>query len=257
MLDVHPPHQPTHTWKDFFIHIATITVGLLIAVAIEQTVEHIHLRVEVHEAREALARERESNLALFRHDQQNWLRTFSTLRANVVALEYLRSHPGITKSELPTELNWEQFPFIYQHAEWDATVAKGILSHMPPDEANGLQDYYDLLGVIGRQSLTTWDRVNDAARYNIVDPDPTHLSAAELDRQIDLTQIALTAHFEQGYSLARAAEANPNLPQLITYDSLRQLRPTAFDHDPAAMQGPHDRLQTLMKSTPIDPLPAR
>ncbi len=26
MLDVHPPHAPTHTWKDFFIHIATISV---------------------------------------------------------------------------------------------------------------------------------------------------------------------------------------------------------------------------------------
>jgi len=52
MLDVHPPHTPTHTWKDFFIHIATITVGLLIAVGIEQTVEvihHRHLRDELIE----------------------------------------------------------------------------------------------------------------------------------------------------------------------------------------------------------------
>jgi hypothetical protein len=24
MLDVHPPHNPTHTWPDFLIHIATI-----------------------------------------------------------------------------------------------------------------------------------------------------------------------------------------------------------------------------------------
>ena len=24
MLDVHPPHEAAHTWKDFFIHIATI-----------------------------------------------------------------------------------------------------------------------------------------------------------------------------------------------------------------------------------------
>ena len=32
MLDVHPPHEAAHTWKDFFIHIATICVGLLIAV---------------------------------------------------------------------------------------------------------------------------------------------------------------------------------------------------------------------------------
>ena len=44
MLDVHPPHHPTHGWRDFFIHIATITVGLLIAVGLEQTVETLHQR---------------------------------------------------------------------------------------------------------------------------------------------------------------------------------------------------------------------
>jgi hypothetical protein len=37
MLDVHPPHEVTHTWKDFFIHIATIVVGLLIAIGLEQS----------------------------------------------------------------------------------------------------------------------------------------------------------------------------------------------------------------------------
>ena len=30
MLDVHAPHEAAHTWKDFFIHIATIWVCLLI-----------------------------------------------------------------------------------------------------------------------------------------------------------------------------------------------------------------------------------
>ena len=42
MLDVHPPHETVHTWRDFFIHIATIVVGLLIAVGLEQTVEALH-----------------------------------------------------------------------------------------------------------------------------------------------------------------------------------------------------------------------
>jgi hypothetical protein len=32
MLDVHPPDEAVHTWKAFLIHIATIVVGLLIAV---------------------------------------------------------------------------------------------------------------------------------------------------------------------------------------------------------------------------------
>lgn len=35
MLDVHPPHSPTQTYKDFFIHLATIVVGLLIGIGIE------------------------------------------------------------------------------------------------------------------------------------------------------------------------------------------------------------------------------
>jgi len=34
MIDVHPPHEPVHTWKSFLIHIATIVVGLFIAVVI-------------------------------------------------------------------------------------------------------------------------------------------------------------------------------------------------------------------------------
>jgi hypothetical protein len=35
MLDVHAPHETVHTWRDFFIHIATICVGLLIVIALE------------------------------------------------------------------------------------------------------------------------------------------------------------------------------------------------------------------------------
>jgi hypothetical protein len=62
MLDVHPPHAPTHTWKDFFIHIATITIGLLIAIGLEQTVEAIQRHNERAELRESLQHESEQVL---------------------------------------------------------------------------------------------------------------------------------------------------------------------------------------------------
>jgi hypothetical protein len=62
MLDVHPPHEAAHTWKDFFIHIATICVGLLIAIGLEQTVEAIHRHHEREELRAALNRESEQIL---------------------------------------------------------------------------------------------------------------------------------------------------------------------------------------------------
>jgi hypothetical protein len=63
MLDVHAPHEVLHTWKGFFIHIATIVVGLFIAVALEQSVEAINRRSEVATLREDLHQESRQILA--------------------------------------------------------------------------------------------------------------------------------------------------------------------------------------------------
>jgi hypothetical protein len=50
-LDIDAPHEPIRTWKDFFLHLTTITIGLLIALMLEASVEWIHHRHLVHEAR--------------------------------------------------------------------------------------------------------------------------------------------------------------------------------------------------------------
>ncbi|MGA8940247.1 MAG: hypothetical protein WB439_13880 [Acidobacteriaceae bacterium] len=42
MIDIQPPEHTPHTWRDFYIHIATIVVGLIIAIGLEQSVEAIH-----------------------------------------------------------------------------------------------------------------------------------------------------------------------------------------------------------------------
>jgi hypothetical protein len=57
MLDVHAPHELLHTWKSFFIHIATIVIGLLIAVGLEQAVEAMHWHKQVRTARDVLRNE--------------------------------------------------------------------------------------------------------------------------------------------------------------------------------------------------------
>jgi hypothetical protein len=63
MLDVHPPHHSTTTWRDFFIHIATICIGLLIAIGLEQSVEALHRHQEREQLRKAL--DNESRQILF------------------------------------------------------------------------------------------------------------------------------------------------------------------------------------------------
>ena len=61
VIDVHPPHQPIHGWRDFFLHLATISIGLLIALSLEGLVEWQHHRHLVHEAQASLYGEIKTN----------------------------------------------------------------------------------------------------------------------------------------------------------------------------------------------------
>jgi hypothetical protein len=54
MLDVHPAHHAANSWRDFFVHIATIVLGLIIAVGLEQTVEYFHHRHQLHDVRQGI-----------------------------------------------------------------------------------------------------------------------------------------------------------------------------------------------------------
>jgi hypothetical protein len=68
MLDVHPPHAPTHTWKDFLLHIATIVIGLLIAIGLEQTVELLHHHHQREQLEQDLRAESVNNVRYINHD---------------------------------------------------------------------------------------------------------------------------------------------------------------------------------------------
>jgi hypothetical protein len=61
MLDVHALQYTVHTWRDFFIHIATITIGLLIAIALEQSVENLHHIHQRHQLQYDLLEEAKRN----------------------------------------------------------------------------------------------------------------------------------------------------------------------------------------------------
>src|ERR1700751_1763540 len=64
MLAVPPAHPPASTWRDFFIHIAPIVIGLLIAVGLEQTVEYLHHRHQLHDVRQGIL----ADANLYLHD---------------------------------------------------------------------------------------------------------------------------------------------------------------------------------------------
>jgi hypothetical protein len=64
MLDVHPAHHAAATWRDFLIHIATIVIGLLIAVGLEQGVEALHHSHQRRDLTEQMRGEAERNITV-------------------------------------------------------------------------------------------------------------------------------------------------------------------------------------------------
>jgi hypothetical protein len=243
MLDVHPPHESVHTWRSFFIHIATIVVGLLIAVALEQGVERVHEHYELIKAREELAQELDGNRAILAEDERHWFLTVARLKNDLLVLEYIRQHPGTAQAALPGDLVWEQSPFLWNHAVWDAAVTKGTVRLMSLKEANHHQEFYELMAAMNSQSSADWDAINTARRFDLLDSDPTHLSPVHLNEVIQLTETALAKHIQLGNSFGRYAHEFPELPHSITWDVIDKLRLTAAAVDPAGMTGVHQRTE--------------
>jgi hypothetical protein len=63
-MEIHKPHA-AKTWKEFFIELGTIVVGILIALGLEQMVEGLHDRSRVAQARENIRSEIAANIGIF------------------------------------------------------------------------------------------------------------------------------------------------------------------------------------------------
>ncbi|GEM_PF-3169582 len=107
MLDVHPPRESAHTWKGFLIHIATIVIGLLIAIGLEQMVERFHHRHLAHEARERLLDEVKTNGETAKRDAYAVHMHEKHLRDALQVLERARSRALLPTDHIVTERPWK------------------------------------------------------------------------------------------------------------------------------------------------------
>jgi hypothetical protein len=224
LLDVHPIHAPVRAWRDFFIHIATIVVGLCIAVGIQQTVEFLHHRQQLTELRQALRLEREYNYKTFTENTISWRWGTAELQNNLLVFQYLLQHPGTPQEKLPGALLWATSPFEFVSAAWDAAHQSGLVTLLPREEIEANSFLYTILKQINDVQLKSALAVEDAERYDLVDADPSRLSPTEIAAEIQLTQTALAADYLRGISLVDLEGAFPDFPVTLTSKELRQMR---------------------------------
>jgi hypothetical protein len=234
MLDVHPAHHAASTWKEFFIHIATIVLGLCIAVGLEQLVEHIHHRIELADARKALAIERKINIVRFSAETQEFHRFVPILQNDLAIFVYLRRHPGKPLPPSLGTLRWRTMTITMLDSAWTAAQHSGVVDSMPQSEARKNSQLYARLNSLNQAIHDAHDAVDECQRFRIVDPDPAHLSPEQLDRQIDLISRALFAYRNIAFIMVNTHE---NIPDLTPSPSRADL--SAITH--AETQSADDR----------------
>ena len=172
MLDVHAPHEKIHGYKDFFLHLFTITVGLLIALGLEGCVEWQHHR--------HLRREAESNLLQEVRDNEKELRsaheaTKGELQNLTGVLRFLQAK----EAGKPYDLNKLQLQMALSglsDASWRTASATGALSLMEYGTVQRFASAYQLQEQLGRLQTTTLDDFLGLESYVVNGTDPTAMS---------------------------------------------------------------------------------
>jgi hypothetical protein len=141
MLDVHAPHSKIHGMGEFFLHILTITVGLLIATQIESCMEwrhHVHL---AEDARTSLHEEIVRNLADMKDAQtgeMNWRKEVDTDLKTMRGIEDHPNDPAAQHASLA--INFHAIDL--RDTAWTTAQTTGALAYMPYEEAQRYSEIY-------------------------------------------------------------------------------------------------------------------
>jgi hypothetical protein len=179
-MDVHPVHPAPRTWRDFFLHLLTITIGLFIALTLQAGVESLHHRHLVREARENLRREIQINRQRYAENVQNLEKNRRQLAHDIDQLRELRSGKPIDKSDLIWGWDWNGFI----DASWKTARDTGAVSYMSFDLINAYAEVYIQQDYVNTQALAIVSDEPKSAAYLQVAKEPSALSLSDIQSML-------------------------------------------------------------------------
>ena len=139
MIDVHSPHEPVLSWRDFLVHLITITIGLLIALSLEGFVEWQHHRHLVQDAEASLQAEIENNAKDMTSTFDDLHKQQSVLKQDLVVLSGIQKTHNAHGTSLSVTFGIHGF----EDVGWKTAQSTGAFSYMPYDRAQEYSDIYE------------------------------------------------------------------------------------------------------------------
>lgn len=225
-MEVHRPRNPIHDTRDFLKEVAIIVLGVLIALAAEQTVEWMHWRYEVAEAHAAFRAEMEiaDRQFAFRFAADSCVARRLDALAQIT--ERVASHVAVPHvgSVQPDIAN------AYIDGDWQAYHATEALTHLGHPALEQYGGYYGQL-----EHVRDWIAIEHAAWDDLerLQGDPARLAPED---------VAVVRG-----ALARARNANQTITRIAAEELQRSARLGNPDVVPDAQ-----RLRAACAPLPID-----
>ena len=181
MLDVHAPHERMQGFKDFLLHLFTITIGLLIALSLEGCVEWQHHRHIVHEAETGLHGEVIGNAQTLDNIRKEIHDEEKTLNQDLAVLAAMRAHPQSHHDTISFSYRIQSF----DNVAWKTAQTTGAAAYMPYSDARDYSDIYGTQDEVFRVQGQTVDDVMAAASLMVAMPDNENPSAAKIEEITD------------------------------------------------------------------------
>jgi hypothetical protein len=180
MLNVRPPARAARNWREFLVQIATITIGLLLAVSLERGAEAVSWHLKVKDARERLNAEITRNLKVYVHRDDVAAciaKTLQGLRATLRDVQARKPTAPVAAFVSP-----ENGPIRAQI--WKSLVTAQVVPHLSATDLDGYSNFYFLVDEIEY----FMDRESRAWRQlHLMEGDPKDLTPQD----ITLLRIAL------------------------------------------------------------------
>jgi hypothetical protein len=152
MLDVHAPSHTPNGVRDFFLHLFTITVGLLIALGLEAGAEAIHHRHQREEADATIRQEIVQNRDAVVKAQED---IGEEIKNMVKVVNFLEARSAGQPGD-PTGLSLGFHEGPLQDAAWRTAASTGVLSYMDyshVERYSGAYKEQDMFELMQQQAL--------------------------------------------------------------------------------------------------------
>jgi hypothetical protein len=179
-VDVHPAHHAPRTWRDFFLQLVMITIGLFIALTLQAGVESLHHRHLVRDARENLRREIQNNHKRYAENVQNLEKNRRQLAHDIDQLKDLRGGKPIDMGTLSWGWDWNS----YSVASWKTARDTGAVSYMSSDLINAYTEVYTQQEYVNTEPIAIVDDEPKSAAALRVAKDPSALSPNEIQSML-------------------------------------------------------------------------